>query len=226
MLMALDMPLPEKIFAHGWWTMTGEKMSKSLGNVINPLELIKKWSVDSFRYFLLRQVTFGMDGNFSKEQFKSRYETDLANELGNLLNRVLSMINKYNPLYSVGNPDGFDKQVDELYSDLDELYGDLKFNKVLDRIWEIVKAANIYIEEQKPWELNKNGEKNRLAEVLTNLFEALKNIAVMLSPFMPETSVKIKKQMGVSDQKSSDIKWCPEDSFKNIREPVPLFPKN
>ncbi len=226
MLMALELPLPKTIFAHGWWTITGEKMSKSFGNVVNPLELIEKWNVDSFRYFLLRQVTFGLDGNFSEEQFKSRYDSDLANELGNLLKRVLSMINKYSPEYLTKEPDGFDRKINKLYGELDGLYGELKFNIILQKIWDIVKAANIYIEQQKPWELNKNGEEKRLAEVLTNLFEVLRNISQMLEPFMPETCKKIKKQLGViRAPKDINFKWSPTDNFKNIRDGLPLFPK-
>lgn len=224
-LLGLGVELPKTVFAHGWWTMKGEKMSKSVGNVVDPFEIIDNWGVDALRYFILRQVTFGMDGNFSEEQFQARYDTDLANELGNLLSRVLSMIQKYDPPYSGSNPDGLDKKAQILINKLDDLYGGLKFSLILEKIWEIIKAANIYVEQQKPWILAKE-DKNRLGEVLTNLFEVLKIVSGLISPFMPETSSKIKEQMGITDLPDNEIlSWSTNSSFNKISKGVPLFPK-
>jgi methionyl-tRNA synthetase len=225
MLMALDLELPRTIFAHGWWTVEGEKMSKSLGNVVDPVDVVRQWGVDAFRYFLLRHVSFGLDGNFSKDQFQARYETDLANELGNLLSRVLSMIKKYNPSYSAGSPDGFDKITGSVIEDLDRLFHDLKFHIILEKIWEVVKFANTYVERSKPWELAKNNTQ-KLAEVLTNLFEALKVISGLVYPFIPDTSRKMKASMGIESISSEAIlEWNPRLNFSSINKGEPLFPK-
>lgn len=224
-LLALDVELPRTVFAHGWWTVKDEKMSKSIGNVIDPLDVVGEWGVDAFRYFILRHVTFGLDGNFSPGQFKTRYETDLANELGNLLSRVLTMIEKYDPPYSGGSPDGFDEQVNSLKEELEDLYGSLRFSLILEKIWELIKAANVYIEREKPWILAKE-DKNRLGEVLTNLFEVLKVVSALIYPFMPGMSRKIQQQMGIPGISNEDaLKWSADLSFGNVRKGDPLFPK-
>ncbi|MGM0441215.1 MAG: methionine--tRNA ligase [Elusimicrobiota bacterium] len=226
MLMALDLKLPRKIFAHGWWTITGEKMSKSLGNVVAPLDVIEKWNVDSFRYFLLRQVTFGMDGNFSQEQFKNRYESDLANELGNLLSRVLGMIEKYTPQFRPGQPDGFDVMVEDIVIMNKKYYEELKFDKILKNIWKIIKKGNSYIEEEKPWILNREKSTDRLNEVLTNLFNILRVVAQQIYPFMPETSQKMRRQMGIQNiSRQENLRWNIKLKFDNVSKGKSLFPK-
>ncbi len=224
MLMGLGLPLPRKIFAHGWWTITGEKMSKSRGNVIAPLDLVEQWGVNAFRYFLLRQVSFGMDGNFSEEQFISRYETDLANDLGNLLSRVLSMISKYSPSYDPSRPDGFEKLSEDISGDLEELYGELRFSSVLDRIWEIVKSANVYVERSAPWNLAKS-DTERLSQVLTSLYETLGCVASLIYPFMPGASAEMNRQLGIEEPGLGIRRWGDAGRFGNIKKGDPLFPK-
>lgn len=225
MLMALDLELPKTIFAHGWWTVKGEKMSKSLGNVVNPINIIDKWGVSALRYFLLRQISFGADGIFSEQQFSSRYETELANELGNLLSRVLGMIEKYQPDYTPGPDDGFSELSESIIKELDVLYEKLQFNTVLEEIWVLIKKANTYVEETKPWQL-KNEDPEKLNVVLTNLFEVLKIISQLIYPFMPGTSKEMKKQMGIENLKMEEfLQWNPNLNFDKIKKGKALFPK-
>jgi len=224
-LLALDLELPKTVFAHGWWTVEGEKMSKSFGNVIDPFEVVGEWGADPLRYFLLKQVTFGLDGDFSFEQFKSRYESELANELGNLLSRVLSMIGRYNPEYTAGSSDGFEELANSVCKEIDELYISFKYNIILDRIWDIVRFANIYVEKSKPWELAKK-DMGRLSVVLTNLFEVLKVISALIYPFMPAASLKMREQMGIKKlPDKDDLRWKLSGDFSNINKGELLFPK-
>ncbi|NIQ01985.1 MAG: methionine--tRNA ligase [Nitrospinaceae bacterium] len=204
MLKAAGLDLPHNIFAHGWWTINGQKMSKSLRNVVEPNHLIDQFGVDVIRYFLLREVPFGLDGDFSHKALIGRINSDLANNLGNLLNRTLNMLKKYfkSELPSIdakGEEDGpmIDKSR-EVTGAIDQLYDELAYSKILTKLWEFLDAANVYINDTAPWNLAKTDDgKKRLATVLYNAAEACRVIAVLIAPFMPETADKMMKQLGI-----------------------------
>jgi len=228
MLKAMGMPLPKQILVHGWWQKDGQRMSKSTGNVVDPIAIINEWSVDAFRFYVLRELDIGPDGNWTESGFKSRYQAELANGLGNLVNRSLSMLKRYR--------NGFvPAKSEELSADAakaaDETRALLKQNQLqaaLQSIWSLVTRANQYVDQTAPFKLAKDpAQAQRLDEVLYNLAETCRVLAVLLWPFLPETAVKIYSQLGLSEtpDKFSETVWGKLKSGHAIGEPTPLFPR-
>ena len=191
MLMAADLPLPKKVFAHGFFTIDGQKISKSLGNAIDPIALAKEYPFDAIRYYLLRDIPFGNDGDFSPQRLLDRYNADLANGLGNLVSRTLNMIEQYWPDYD-GSGDT-PAQVEELLATVDPQLNQLAFDKALSAIWQSLTWADERIEQTKPWELAKAGDTKALQDVLAQLFLTLVAANEKLGPIMPKTHVKLEQ---------------------------------
>ena len=247
MLMALNLPLPETIFAHGWWTVDGEKMSKSRGNVVDPNKMVDEFGTDAFRYFLLREVPFGQDGDFSEHALARRINSDLANGIGNLLSRTLTMIDRYCDSTIPDVPhDYLEKESKEnrflfYVKDqllilgrnvkLNEFFKDLKFNNQLLAIESIATAVDIFIDEYEPWRLAKDpGKREELNTILYTAAECLRILSLFIYPFMPRTAESITEQLGISVNfcsplLSQEVRWGELQSGTKIRKGSALFPR-
>ena len=237
MLLAAGEKLPEKIVAHGWWTVNGEKMSKSKGNVVDPIAEVEKYGVDAFRYFLLAEVHFGSDGDYNTTAMINRVNANLSNDLGNLLNRTLGMYKKYfnSEVVAGEGHEIYDDEIKELWVntlvEVDKYMSTVEFSKALDSIWKFVSRMNKYIDETMPWALAKSDEgKPRLAVVLKNLVEALNKIAVLVYPYIPESASKMWEQLGITKDiklaKVEDVKeWDVLEVGHILGEATPIFPR-
>lgn len=237
MLMAADIPLPNRVYAHGWWTVEGEKMSKSRGNALRPTDLLAEYDADVLRYFLLREVPFGQDGDFSFSALKQRYNTELANDVGNLLNRSLAMLNKYNGglLAEAGEEREVDRSliaaVEAMQIEVAEALDRQAFHIALERISVVVRHGNRYVEENAPWALAKQDDKERLNTVLYHLVETLRLVALQLLPFMPEKMRQMLSQIHGEEIDADTMLYCNEGGWGLLKaghqcaKPSPIFPR-
>ncbi|MEE8298952.1 MAG: methionine--tRNA ligase [Thermodesulfobacteriota bacterium] len=235
-LMSAGLPLPKKVFAHGWWTVEGEKMSKSVGNVVDPYQVVEEFGADVFRYFLLREIPFGQDGDFSKGAIVARVNGELANGLGNLVSRTLGMIEKYFDAV-VPEPGGL-KMEDESVRDkalstielVENEMNEIAFHKALVSLWDFIGDVNKYVDESAPWTLAKEKNEERLGTVLWTIVQAIGVVTILIYPFMPESAEKIWERLGcpqpINSKLLSDAKeWGIVKSGQTVKKGQSLFPR-
>lgn len=238
-LMAVGLPLPKRIYSHGWWTIEGEKMSKSKGNAVDPDVLMDEFGADAVRYFLMREVPFGLDGDFSRDNFVQRVNSELANDLGNLCSRALAMLERYHQgaipkpsTKTLTKLDAHLRQVaKQLYPKVQKEMEGLQFHLALKEIWRLVDLTNRYIEQSAPWDLAKSpSSQARLSTVLYNSAEALRTLSLYLFPFMPKTAQEMAKQLGLKNNwekidLKTEVQWGRLKPSTKIEKGNQLFPR-
>lgn len=234
-LMSAGLPLPSQVFAHGWWTNEDAKMSKTAGNVIDPFDMADRYGADAFRYFLLREITFGTDGAFSETALRNRINGDLANDYGNLVNRTLGMLMRYRKGVVPARGTS-DKEHDAILlaaasqarAGAEQAMGDLAFNQALAAIWGLVSAANKYVDSTAPWKLDKSGDDGRLDEALYNQVEALRVIGILTRPFLPQKADLLLDWLGVDPAErtfEATARWGGMPSGAKVKKGKALFPR-
>ncbi|MEY2466288.1 MAG: methionyl-tRNA synthetase [Verrucomicrobiota bacterium] len=228
MLKAMGLPLPKQLVVHGWWQKDGQKMSKSTGNVVDPIAVIDEWGVDAFRFYVLRELDIGPDGNWTDAGFKSRYSAELANGLGNLVNRSLSMLKRYRNGVVPERSNELSGDAEKAIAETHALLEQNELQRALQTIWAFITRANQYVDQTAPFKLAKDpAQAKRLDEVLYNLTETCRVLAVLLWPFLPGTATKIYAQLGLSGEpnKFSAAAWGGLNAGQQIGEPAALFPR-
>jgi len=224
----MGLPLPKQLLVHGWWQKDGAKISKSTGNIVEPLKVIEEWGVDAFRYYVVRELDIGPDGNWTDSGFAARYQAELANGLGNLVNRSLSMLKRYRQGVV---PQPADELAPDAQRTVAAVQTDLRASQLqsaLECIWRLVTRANQYVDQTAPFKLAKDpAQAAQLDRVLYNLAETCRILAVLLWPFMPGTSERIYAQLGLSGSpgKFAEAAWGKLPPGHSIGEPVGLFPR-
>jgi methionyl-tRNA synthetase len=228
MLKAMGLPLPKQLLVHGWWQKDGAKISKSTGNVVDPIAVIQEWGLDAFRFYVLRELDIGPDGNWTDDGFKARYSAELANGLGNLVNRSLSMLKRYRDGVVPERSDDLEETAEIHVQRVVKSLRENELQAALEWIWKLVTRANQYVDQTAPFKLAKDpAQAKRLDEVLYNLAETCRILAALLWPFLPDTATKIYSQLGLtgSPDKFSAASWGGLIAGHRIGEPAALFPR-
>ncbi len=228
MLKAMGAPLPKQVLAHGWWQKDGQRMSKSTGNVVDPVAVIDEWGLDAFRFYVLRELDIGPDGNWTEAGFRARYSAELANGLGNLVNRSLSMLKRYRNGVVPKAADELAPEAQKTIAETRSLLEQNQLQGALQAIWSLVTRANQYVDHTVPFKLAKDPAKaQRLDEVLYNLAEVCRILAVLLQPFLPSTAARIYGQLGLTGapDEFAEARWGGLAAGHTIGNPVPLFPR-